>query len=74
MKIAVVALVSSGDAADTFISNSGPSQAGGGLGGFIPPTPPQFLADQFTLSRPGWAHYPHPLLLAPPDFHTLRRP
>ena len=34
MKIAVVALVSSGDAADTFISNSGPSQEGG-LGGLL---------------------------------------
>ena len=32
------------------------------------------LADQFTLSRPGWAHYPHPLLLAPTDFQTLRQP
>ena len=35
-------------------------------------TPPQFLADQLTLSRPGGAHYPHPVLLAPPDFQTLR--
>ena len=35
-------------------------------------TPPQFLADQLTLSRPWGAHYPHPVLLAPPDFQTLR--
>ena len=27
--------------------------------------PPHFLADQLTLSQPGGAHYPHPLLLAP---------
>ena len=33
--------------------------------------PPQILADQLTLSRPGGAHYPHPLLPAPPDFQTL---
>ena len=46
------------------------ASGGGGWGGF---SPPQFLADQFTLSRPGWAHYPHPLLLAPPDFQTLWR-
>ena len=26
--------------------------------------------DQFTLSRPEWAHYPHPLLLIPPDFQS----
>ena len=48
------------------------ARGGGGWGGFSPP--PQSLADQFTLSRPGWAHYPHPLLLAPPDLQTLRRP
>ena len=41
----------------------------GGQGGR---TPPQFLADQLTLSRPGGAHYPHPVLHAPPDFQTLR--
>ena len=35
---------------------------------------PQFRADQFTLSRPGWAHYPQSLLLAPPYFQTLQRP
>ena len=50
--------------------NSGLSQAGG-PGGHVPP---QFLADQLTLSQPGGAHYPHPVLQAPPDFQTLRRP
>ena len=44
---------------------------GGGLGGL---QPPQFLADQLTLSQPGGTHYPHPVLPAPPDFQTLRRP
>ena len=29
---------------------------------------PHFLAEQLTLSQPGGAHYPHPLLCAPPDF------
>ena len=38
---------------------------GGRQGGQLPP---QILADQLTLSRPGGAHYPHPLLPAPPDF------
>ena len=41
----------------------------GGAGGA---KAPQFLADQLTLSRPGGAHYPHPVLHAPPDFQTLR--
>ena len=36
--------------------------------------PPQYLADQLTLSWPGGKHYPHPVLLAPPEFQTLRRP
>ena len=44
---------------------------GGGRGG---PVPPHFLADQLTLSQPGGAHYPHPVLRAPPDFQILRRP
>ena len=35
---------------------------------------PHFLSDQLTLSQPGGAHYPHPVLRAPPDFQTLRRP
>ena len=35
---------------------------------------PKFLADQLTLSQPGGAHSPHPVLRAPPDFQTLRRP
>ena len=43
----------------------------GGLGGL---QPPQFLADQLTLSQPGGAHYPHLVLRAPPGFQTLRRP
>ena len=54
-----------------FLINSaiaGMSQTGGQGGR----TPPQFLADQLTLSRPGGAHYPHPVLHAPPDFQTLR--
>ena len=46
------------------IEISGLSQAGG----------PHFLEDQLTLSQPGGAHYPHPVLRAPPDFQTLRRP
>ena len=36
--------------------------------------PPHFLADQLTLSQARGAHYPHPVLCAPPDFQTLRRP
>ena len=31
-------------------------------------------ADQLTLSQPGGAHYPHPVVRATPDFQTLRRP
>ena len=42
-----------------------------GLGGL---QPPQYLADQLTLFRPGGTHYPRPVLLAPPEFQTLRRP
>ena len=34
--------------------------------------PPQYLADQLTLFKPGRADYPHPLLLAPPIFFTFR--
>ena len=49
---------------------TGLSQAGG-PGGHVPP---HFLADQLTLSQPGGAHYPRPVLCAPPDFQTLRRP
>ena len=41
--------------------------ASGGAGDF-------FLAKQLTLSQLGGAHYPHPVLQAPPDFQTLRRP
>ena len=33
-----------------------------------------FLVDQLTLSQPGGAHYPHPVLRALLDFQTLRRP
>ena len=36
----------------------------GGRGGHVPP--PHFLADQLTLFQPGGAHYPHPVLRAPP--------
>ena len=37
--------------------------------------PPQFLADKLTLSQPGGrAYYTHPILRAPLDFQTLRRP
>ena len=53
-----------------FQLTSGPSQVGGPGG----PVPPHFLADQLTLSQPGGAHYPHPVLRATPDFQTLRRP
>ena len=48
----------------------GLSQAGGPGG----PVPPHFLTSQLTLSQPGGAHYPHPVLCALPDFQTLRRP
>ena len=36
---------------------------------------PHLLADQLTLSQPGGAHYPHPVLRAPPPSHfqTLRQ-
>ena len=57
--------------------SAGLSQAGwgGGWGGWGTfSLPPQFLADQLILSQPGGAHYPHPVLQAPPDFQTLRRP
>ena len=42
-----------------------------GGGGHVPP---HSLADQLTLSQPGGAHYPHPVVCAPQDFQTLRRP
>ena len=32
------------------------------------------MADQLNLPQPGGAHYPHPVLRAPPDFQTLRQP
>ena len=53
-----------------YIYSSGMLEGGRQGGGLRPP--PQFLADQLTLSRPRGAHYPHPVLLAPPDFQTLR--
>ena len=34
----------------------------------------QILADQLTLSQPGGADYAHQIILAPPDFQTIRRP
>ena len=42
-----------------------------GAGGNVPP--PQFLTDQLTLSQPG-AHYPHPVLRAPPPPPPIFRP
>ena len=39
-------------------------QQGGRPGGHVPP---HFLADQLTLSQPWRAHYPHPVLCAPPQ-------
>ena len=42
---------------------------GGGLGGISPPV---FGKSVNPISNRG-AHYPHPALLAPPDFQTLRR-
>ena len=39
-------------------------QQGGRPGGHVPP---HFLADQLTLSQPGGAQYPHPVLCAPPQ-------
>ena len=35
---------------------------------------PLFWADQLTLSQPEEAYSPHPVLRAPPDFQTFRRP
>ena len=56
-----------------YLDYAGPSQGGGeGLGGSSPP--PQFLADQLTLSQPGGAHSPYPVLRALPDCQNLRRP
>ena len=41
-----------------------PVASGGGAGGLVPT---HFLSDQLTLSQPGGgAHYPHPVLRAPP--------
>ena len=57
------------------VVHAGPSPAEG-LGGLTP----LYFKDQFTLSQPGWAHYPHSLvlaplvLLAPSDFQNLQRP
>ena len=44
--------------------------ARGGLGGL---QPPQFFTDQLTLSQPGGQTMPTTVLLAPPNFQTLRR-
>ena len=46
---------------------AGPSQAGGPGG----PVPPQFLADQLTLSQPGGAHYAHHITKCHPGFSDL---
>ena len=43
----------------------------GGAGGL---QPPQFFADQLTLSQPGGVDYAHLIILAPPDFQTFLRP
>ena len=43
----------------------------GGPGGHVPP---QFLAEQLTLSQPGGQITPTTVLSALPDFQTLRRP
>jgi hypothetical protein len=45
--------------------------ASGGAGGHVPP---QFLAEQLTLSQPGGQIMPTTVLSALPDFQTLRRP
>ena len=34
----------------------------------------QILADQLTLPQPGGTDCAHQIILAPPDFQTLRRP
>ena len=49
-----------------FLSTSGLSQAEG-PGGLVPP---QFLADQLTLSQPG-AHYAHHITMCPSGFSDL---
>ena len=46
--------------------------ASGGAGGAK--APPQFFAKQLTLSQPGEQIMPTTVLLAPPNFQTLRRP
>ena len=52
------------------LKGTGPSQAGG-PGGLVPP---HFLSDQLTLSQPGGAHYPHPVLRAPQIFRPCDGP
>ena len=47
-------------------------QQAGGPGGHVPP--PHFLKDQLTLSQPGGAHYPHPVLCAPRIFDPCCMP
>ena len=44
--------------------------SGGAVGALAPP---QFLAEQFTLSQPGGRLYPTQYYESPPDFQTLRR-
>ena len=53
-----------------FFENTGPSQAGGPGEARAPPL---FGRSVNPISTRG-AHYPHPVLRAPPDFQTLRRP
>ena len=38
------------------------------------PWHPKILADQLTLSQPGWVNYAHQIILAPPDFQTFQWP
>jgi hypothetical protein len=47
--------------------------AGGGGGGGGAPRPPQFSAEQLTLSQPGGHIMPTTGLPAPPDIQTGRR-
>ena len=61
--------MSARDVALPLIDNTIQGRRKVGAGGALAP---QYLADQLTLSRPGGTHYPHPVLLAPPKFQTLR--
>ena len=43
-------------------------------GGARVPWNPQILADQLTLSQPGWEDHAHHIILTPSDFQTFLRP